>query len=53
MVLPDATFPVDDWLDGEKPRLDGSNFSMWVARLHVLLSDNDVVDDDCTCTDHL
>ena len=44
MVLPDATFHVDDWLDGEKLRIDGSNFSMWVARLHFLLSENDVVD---------
>ena len=33
-----------DWLEGEKLRLDGSNFSIWVASLHVLLSENDVVD---------
>ena len=33
-----------DWLEGEKLILDGSNFSIWVACLHVLLSENDVVD---------
>ena len=33
-----------EWLEGEKLRLDGSNFSIWVASLHVLLSENDMVD---------
>ena len=32
-----------DWLEGEKLKLDGSNFSIWVSSLHVLLSENDMV----------
>ena len=44
MVLPEITFPIDDWLKGEKLKLDGSNFSAWVIRLFDLLGENNVAD---------
>ena len=44
MVLPKITFPIDDWLKGEKLKLDGSKFSAWVMRLFDLVGENKVAD---------
>ncbi len=44
MAHREAYFVIEDWVKGEKLRLDGSNFPSWLVRLNDLLTRNHVVD---------
>ena len=44
MAHREAYFVIEDWVKGEKLRLDGSNFLSWLVHLNDLLTSNHVVD---------
>ena len=44
MAHREAYFVIEDWVKGEKLRLDGSNLPSWLVRLNDLLTRNHVVD---------
>ena len=44
MAHREAYFAIEEWVVGEKLRLNGSNFPSWLGRLNDLLTRNHVVD---------